>query len=616
VFQVALVGPELEENLSLRYLASSLEAAGFKAEIVPFNGPSDLPRVLTTLLDSGEPPALVGLSLSFQRRAKDFFALSVALRQRGYAGHITAGGHFGTFACREILRDFPEIDSICRHEAEETLVRLAQALASGSAARRSRKQSAMAVPAMLEHGRDARGTMPAGPSGPNTIRSYVDSGNLAQIPGLAYRETAACSQESRMDNRRKAVAAATALQGEIRLTDLPALPDLHKLPPPDRRGAPSECLGHRLAPLVASRGCYANCAFCCISAWHEQTQPGKRFRLRPVEDVADEMAELHHQRKIEIFIFHDDNFFLPNRAQTLKRIAALADALDRRGVRNIATIVKARPNDLDSEVMSAMRERLGLIRVYVGIETNSEQGLLTLRRQVDRAQNEAALELVERFGIYACFNLLIFDPSTQIKDLETNLAFMEKFAHVPQNFGRVELYAGTPLLASMQAQGRCRGDYLDRDYRITDDQAQRVFELAMQCFFVRNFSDTSAANLLMGTRFVVEVAARFHPQVFRPSWLTEVKRLNRELARDSVRGMREIIGFVKARKSRRQEADFTWTLAERLRATEHESLEAAGRLEAEIQNTIQDTPQSETDFSGPGGKFDETEQSKQPAALV
>ena len=525
MFPIALVGPELEENLSLRYLASSLETAGFKTQIVPFDSPNDLARVLAILLDSGSPPALVGLSLSFQRRAKDFFALSVALRQRGYAGHITTGGHFGTFACREILRDFPEIDSICRHEAEETLVRLAQAL---------------------------------------------DSGNeLAQIPGLACRDA----------------------QGNTRLTALPALPDLHKLPPPDRRGAPSECLGHRLAPLVASRGCYANCAFCCISAWHEQTQPGKRFRLRPVEDVADEMADLYHQRKIEIFIFHDDNFFLPTRTHTLKRIASLADALDQRGIRDMATVVKARPNDLDPEVMSALRERLGLIRVYVGIETNSERGLLTLQRHVERAQNEAALELVERFGIYACFNLLIFDPSTQIEDLETNLAFMEKFAHVPQNFGRVELYAGTPLLASMQGQGRCRGDYLDWDYRIADDRAQRVFELAMPCFFVRNFSETSAANLLMGTRFVVEVAARFHPRVFRPAWRTEVQRLNRKLARDSVQGMREIIGFVKARQSRQQEADFTSMLAERLRATEHEILEAAGRLETEIQNTIQEAAQ-------------------------
>ena len=163
---------------------------------------------------------------------------------------------------------------------------------------------------------------------------------------------------------------------------------------------------------------------------------------------------------------------------------------------------------------------------------------------------------------------------------------MEKFAAVPQNFGRVELYAGTPLLASMQAQGRCTGDYLDWDYRIADKDAQRVFELAMQCFYVRNFSDVAAANLLMGTRFVVEVAARFHPQIFRESWMTEAKRLNRELAGDSVQGMREIMKFVQAHKSRRRESDFVWRLSERLRATERRVMEAAGRLETEIQNVV------------------------------
>ena len=125
---VALVGPELEENLSLRYLASSLAAAGFRSEIVPFDEEGQLRGVLEELLSRSEPPLLVGLSLSFQRRARDFLALAVALRNEGYRGHITAGGHFGTFACRELLADFHEIDSICRHEAEETLVRLATEL--------------------------------------------------------------------------------------------------------------------------------------------------------------------------------------------------------------------------------------------------------------------------------------------------------------------------------------------------------------------------------------------------------------------------------------------------------------------------------------------------------
>ncbi len=550
MFQVALVGPELEENLSLRYLASALEAGGFEASIVPFDSPTALPQALRVLLDAGKPPAVIGLSLSFQRRAKDFLALSMALRRRGYSGHITAGGHFGTFACREILRDFPEIDSICRHESEETLVRLAGALRSGD--------------------------------------------KIDEIPGLAYRDTC----------------------GEIRFTDLPAPPDLHKLPPPDRRGDPSECLGHRLAPLVASRGCYGHCAFCCIAAWHEQTQPGKRFRLRPLEDVADEMAELYHRRRIEIFIFHDDNFFLPNRSQNLQRIGLLADSLDQRGVRHFATIVKARPNDLDPEVLSAMKERLGLIRIYVGIESNSERGLLTLGRRVRSAQNQAALELVERSGIFACFNTLIFDPSSQIKDLETNLAFMQKFAAVPQNFGRVELYAGTPLLASMQAEGRCEGDYLDWDYRIRDDRAQRVFELTMKCFYVRNFSEEAAPHRLMGTRFIVEVAARFHPQVFCEPWRTEVKKLNRELTLDSVQGLREIIRFVKARGSRREELGFAAALSAKLRATELRIREAADLLETEIQNTIFESAACGTEPSVPGGREHEKESRAKGAVLA
>jgi len=88
---IALVGPELEENLSLRYLASSLARAGFETEIVALNGDADFGDALTHIVSAPEPPLLVGLSLAFQWRARDFLALAIALRQRGYAGHVTAG---------------------------------------------------------------------------------------------------------------------------------------------------------------------------------------------------------------------------------------------------------------------------------------------------------------------------------------------------------------------------------------------------------------------------------------------------------------------------------------------------------------------------------------------
>jgi hypothetical protein len=73
----------------------------------------------------------VALSLAFQWRAVDFLALAAALRDRGFRGHLTAGGHFATFAALELLRDFPELDSLCRGEAEEVLADLACALRDG-----------------------------------------------------------------------------------------------------------------------------------------------------------------------------------------------------------------------------------------------------------------------------------------------------------------------------------------------------------------------------------------------------------------------------------------------------------------------------------------------------
>ncbi len=109
--RVALIGPEIEENLGLRYLSTALVDAGFEAEILRFDDERDFATVLKAIL---EPPGffLVALSLAFQWRAMDFLAIALALRERGFRGHLTAGGHFASFAYRELLRDFPELDTI------------------------------------------------------------------------------------------------------------------------------------------------------------------------------------------------------------------------------------------------------------------------------------------------------------------------------------------------------------------------------------------------------------------------------------------------------------------------------------------------------------------------
>jgi hypothetical protein len=517
---IALVGPEIEENLSLRYLASSLARAGYYSEIVPFSGEHEFESALAAILDAAEPPALVGLSLAFQWKAPDTIALAMELRARGYAGHVTAGGHFATFACAELLRDFAELDSIVRQEGEETIVRL--------------------------------------------VRALEDGRSLAEIPGLAFRNAG----------------------GDVVLTALPSLPDLATLPRPDRRGEPAACFDHRISPLVSSRGCYANCTFCCIAAWHEQTLPGKRYRVRDPDDVAAEMVEMQRERDIEIFVFHDDNFFVPGKRRNLERFHALADALERRGIGKFATVVKARPTDVDLEVFTVLRERLKAIRVYVGIETDSEQGLKTLRRWARPKQNHRAIDVVRQLDLYCCFNMLAFDPDTTLESLDINLEFMRHACDFPFNFGRVELYAGTPLLARMQAEARARGDYLQWDYDLHDPDIERVFSIAMGAFRERNFGADALNNRIMGTRFDMEVCRHFHPVRHDPRWRAEGIALTRALGEDSVRALGCIVEHVRTSAPGPRDARLVAELSSAMRAAEARIGEGAADLAARVTRAL------------------------------
>jgi hypothetical protein len=201
---------------------------------------------------------------------------------------------------------------------------------------------------------------------------------------------------------------------------------------------------------------------------------------------------------------------------------------------------------VDHEVFTVLRDRLNAIRVYVGIETDSEQGLKTLQRWVSPRQNREAIQTVRELGLYACFNLLIFDPDTTLESLAVNLDFMRHASDFPWNFGRAELYAGTPLLARMQAEGRARGDYLRWDYELHDPQIERVFRLAMAIFRERNFGSNAMTTQIMGMRFDLAVCKHFHPQRFRSSWQAEGIALTRELSADSIGALSAIVEHVRS----------------------------------------------------------------------
>jgi radical SAM superfamily enzyme YgiQ (UPF0313 family) len=230
---VLLVGAELEENLALRYLGAALREAGHVPHYARFDHAGHAAAVREVA--ARVKPGIVGLSMTFQFRAKEFGALAGLLKDAGYRGHVTGGGHFPTFAFEACLETFSGLDSVVRHEGEQTIVELASALDKGG-------------------GRTA----------------------LAAIRGLAFRadDGAVVVNEAR-----------------------PLAKDLDALPFPERFGEPQLHLGIPAAFLVGARGCFGHCTFCCIHAYLKSAG-GPKYRMRSPTNVADEMMELRRKRGV------------------------------------------------------------------------------------------------------------------------------------------------------------------------------------------------------------------------------------------------------------------------------------------------------------------------------
>lgn len=118
---VLLTGYEDHENLGLRYIAAYLGAHGVRAAIEPMTGFSNDALMARIKRDR---PKMVGFSLIFQGMFTRFKDLIGRLRDEGLQAHFTMGGHFPTIDYEKTLTLIPGIDTVVRHEGEETLLEL------------------------------------------------------------------------------------------------------------------------------------------------------------------------------------------------------------------------------------------------------------------------------------------------------------------------------------------------------------------------------------------------------------------------------------------------------------------------------------------------------------
>ncbi len=504
--RIALVGADCEENLGLGMIAASLLDAGHEVAVVPFNTPRDLAHVVEAVLRAN--PDVVGLGMQFQFRSREFAALAQRLRCHGYRGHVTAGGQHASLACAELLASVPALDSIVLFEGETTIVELVAALAAGTF--------------------------------------------LGSVAGLALRGGEL--SESRALPRCLDVVRTASRPLHA---DLDALPFAHRYRPPTRH------LGMPFIPMSGSRGCWRSCAFCSITSYYRAARKGggRLVRVRSVRSLADEMAALHRAAGSEtsLFCFHDDSFLLPRGEDTVARLRALREALRERDVHRYGLIGKCRPDTVTVELAREL-EALGVVRMFVGVENASQAGLDHLDRRATTTDLDRALLAFRSAGIFATYNLLLFEPDATLDDVRQNAAFLRRHAGAAGNFCRAEPFHGTPMQRRLAERGALFGDHHGWDYRIADDRVELLFRLTLAAFRERNYGTEGVGNRHVGLAYMARLLRTFVD--------SDSSRAQRALARAE-----EVV--VAVSQDSADGLEWATDMVERLDPTDHEAAERA-----------------------------------------
>ena len=214
----------ITEHLGIASLKAFVAARGMEADTLDMSIEGlSVEETVSHILNI--EPRMVGVSLLDDSK-KNGFAIIRQLKERGYRGKIVVGGYFPTFASKEILRDFPQVDYVVRGEGEITLLELMESV----------------------------------------LRS---GGNgLEDIKGLSYR-------------RGKEI-----LENPSR----PLIEDLDILPPLDRKYADKILDAKQHLRIYGTRGCWGSCSFCDIIGMYGTSKGKRwrrRSAEKLVDEIAD-----------------------------------------------------------------------------------------------------------------------------------------------------------------------------------------------------------------------------------------------------------------------------------------------------------------------------------------
>ncbi len=222
-----------------------------------------------------------------------------------------------------------------------------------------------------------------------------------------------------------------------------AVDDIDSLPYPSQFGGmlididPNEQYKY----LITSRGCPADCTFCCSPAFWK-----RRVRFRSAENVVDEMEYLHRRYGIIYFSMRDDNFTMKK-----KRVMDFCRLIREKEL-FVMWNCQSRVDAVDEEMLIEMK-RAGLEHIQYGVESGSERILRRYRKGITIGMTEDAARLTRRVGVYLSVYLMVGMEGETRSDIRKTKSLIRRILPGDGIVSPVALYPGTELYRTLRERG-------------------------------------------------------------------------------------------------------------------------------------------------------------------
>lgn len=195
--------------------------------------------------------------------------------------------------------------------------------------------------------------------------------------------------------------------------------------------------GMRIAQIITGRGCPMECRFCSKVL-------GRKFLIRSVDDVIEEIKFLIKEYKINGISFRDE-LYLMNKKRAYELAAKLKPL-------NIIWVGQARVDRVDYELIKYMKE-CGCISLGFGIESGSPKMLKLMNKGQTTEQVETAIKSCQKLDMDMKVQLVMGYPGEDRDTIEETVRLFKRVGHTGRRFHLITPLPGSALYEDLIKKG-------------------------------------------------------------------------------------------------------------------------------------------------------------------